>query len=194
MNFLGGKMAKHKRRVKRKLNIKRILVLLAIIIFITVVIKNNLIYKTILAFNPITIQNLNINISKNEIEPGEEIEISTIISPENYSQSNLEWYVSDTNIVEVSDGKIIGKSEGKAKIYLTNNEIKSNEIEVECLIKIKDLSIDNLIEEMKLGDTYKLETKILPEDATYQELDYESSNTDIIEVDKDGNLKANNVR
>ena len=102
-------MSKHKRSVKRKLNIKRILVLLAIIIFITVVIKNNLIYKTILAFNPITIQSLNININKNEIEPGEEIGISTIISPENYSQSNLEWHVSDTNIVEVSDGKIIGK-------------------------------------------------------------------------------------
>ena len=45
---------------------------------------------------------------------------------------------------------------------------------------------------MKLGDTYKLETKILPEDATYQELHYESSNTDIIEVDKDGNLKVQN--
>lgn len=187
-------MAKHKRSVKRKLNIKRILVLLAIIIFITIVIKNNLIYKTILAFNPITIQSLNINISKNEIEPGEEIEISTIISPENYSQSNLEWYVSDTDIVEVSDGKIIGKSEGKAKIYLTNNEIKSNEIEIECLIKIKKLNINNLTEEIKIGDTYKLETKILPEDATYQELHYESSNTDIIEVDKDGNLKANNIR
>lgn len=56
------------------------------------------------------------------------------------------------------------------------------------------MTINNLIEEMKLGDTYKLETKILPEDATYQELHYESSNTDIIEVDKDGNLKANNIR
>ena len=47
---------------------------------------------------------------------------------------------------------------------------------------------------MKINDTYKLEIKIFPENATYKELIYESSNTDIVKIDKNGNLKANNIR
>ncbi len=187
-------MYKHRKKIKRKLNIKRILILLAIITIIILIIKNNLIYKTILVFNPITIQSLNININKNEIEPGEKVEISTIIYPENYSESNLEWHISDTNIVDISDGKIIGKSQGKANIYLTNNEIKSNEIEIECLVNIKEISISNLIDNIKLGDTYKLEVHILPENATYKDLIYESSDVNVLEINENGELKANNIR
>ena len=47
---------------------------------------------------------------------------------------------------------------------------------------------------MKLGDIYKLETKILPEDSTYKELQYETNAPEIVTVNDDGNLIANSIR
>ncbi len=46
---------------------------------------------------------------------------------------------------------------------------------------------------MKLGDIYKLETKVLPEDSTYKDLTYESSNIEIASIDDNGNIIANAI-
>ncbi len=132
-------------------------------------------------------------VEKNQIEIGEEIAVNQKLYPDNYTKSNFEWHSSNTDIIEIIEGKIVGKSVGKAEIYLTDNKICSNKIEIECLINIKDILIQNQVESLKLGDIYKLETSIVPENATYKELIFESSNLDIATVDNDGNIIANAI-
>ena len=51
----------------------------------------------------------------------------------------------------------------------------------------------NEIQELQIGNVYKLETEIIPEDATYKELKYESLDASIIEIDNDGNIIANKI-
>lgn len=128
-----------------------------------------------------------------ELKIGEEININSKFYPENYTKSNFEWHSSNTDIIEVIDGKVIGKSVGKAEVYLTDDEVCSNKIEVECLIKVEDVLIANQVESLKLGDIYKLETSVIPEDATYRGLVFESSNLDIATIDNDGNIIANAI-
>lgn len=194
-------MSKHEiKKVKKntrnkKIKFGRIFLILIIISFIALNYKFELVSKAILIINPILIDKIDISVEKLELEPGESVNIEKKIFPENYSKSNLVWYNSDENVFEIQEEKIIAKNIGKSIIYLSDEEnIESNRIEIECLIKQKDVSIDNLITEMKLGDIYKLNVKVLPEDATYTELQYETSNPEILTVNDDGNLIANSIR
>ena len=85
-------------------------------------------------------------VEKNQIEIGEEIAVNQKLYPDNYTKSNFEWHSSNTDIIEIIEGKIVGKSVGKAEIYLTDNKICSNKIEIECLINIKDILIQKKCE------------------------------------------------
>lgn len=152
--------------------------------------KYDVIYKIKIAINPITITNISLEIEKNELEVGEEFEVKFKIIPENYTVSNLEWHSSDENIIEIRDGKITAKDIGKSTIYLVNDGIKSNELEVEVLVKLEDILVENSISELQKGNEYKLVTKPVPENATYSEVKFESDNSDILSVDNEGNLTA----
>lgn len=194
-------MAKHEIKGKknkvsnrRKIKFGRILIILILIIFIILNMKFELISKAVLIINPILIEKIEINAEVIELEPGETTNISKKIFPENFSKSNLVWCSSNPDIIEINDGNVIAKNIGKTTVYLSDEEnVKSNEIEMEVLVKPKDVSITNLISEIKLGDIYKLETKILPENATYKEFQYETLNPEILSVNDDGNLIANSI-
>ncbi len=194
-------MAKHERKKEnkniknKKIKIGRILFLIVVICFAILNYKFQLISHAVLMINPILIEKIDISTEKIELEPGESINIEKKIFPENYSKSKLVWYNSNEEVIELQDERITAKNVGKSTIYLSDEEnVKSNEIEIECLIKPKDVSINNFITEMKLGDIYKLETKVLPENATYTEVQYETSNPEILTVNDDGNLIANSIR
>lgn len=178
---------------RKKIRFGRIFILLIIIAMSVLTYKYSLISKAILIINPIIIDNIELTAEKTEIELGESINIEKKIYPEDFSKSELVWNSTNSDILEVVDGKVTGKSVGKAKIYLSDGETKSNELEIECLVSIGEITVGNLVSELRLGDIYTLETTVLPENATYKELTYESSNTDIITVNDNGSLIANAI-
>lgn len=190
-------MSKHeinKEKKNKKIKFGRIFLIIFIICFAILNYKFQLISKAILIINPILIERIDITVENIELEPGEEINIEKKIFPENYSKSNLVWYNSNKEVIEIKEEKITAKNVGKSTIYLSDEEnVESNKIEIECLIKPKDVLIDNLINQMRLGDIYKLEAKVLPENATYKELQYETNNPEILTVNDDGNLIANSI-
>ena len=57
-----------------------------------------------------------------EISMGNYAYLSASITPKNASNQNLIWSSSDENIAEVEEGKVRGKSEGKATITVTTEE------------------------------------------------------------------------
>lgn len=187
------KRRRKSRKRKQKFDYKILILSIFIVIFIILNQKFNIISKVVLAINPIIIQKIEISIEENEIEIDKESNIDVKIFPENYSKSNLEWHSTDSSIIDVCDGKIIGKSTGRAKIYLTDGETKSNELDIECIVKLEDIIVENLVTQIQLGDIYNLEIKPVPENATHKELEFESNNIEVLSVDDNGNLLANAI-
>lgn len=194
-------MAKHEiiysSKQDKKINIMKIILIIVFIFLAIAIWKFNLIYKVYILIRPIKIQSIQISLDTNELEPGETYNIKQEIVPNNFTKSNLVWHSTDENIFEISDGKVIAKQVGKASIYLTDDsgetEISSNKIDLECLVKIKDIEVTNQVDNLKLGDIYKLDVKVLPEDATHKDLIYESSNIEIASIDDNGNIIANAI-
>lgn len=181
------------RKKKSKIRYRKIIMLFIIIFMIVIISKYNLVSKAYLTINPIEIEKIELSLEKNQIEIDENISISSKIFPENYTKSNLEWHSTNPNIIEVDNGKIVGKSVGTAEIYLTDNKIISNKLQIECFIKVSEVKIKNPIETLKLGDIYRLETETFPQNATCKELEYESSNMEIATIDDNGNIIANSI-
>lgn len=189
-------MAKHeisRKSKKRKLKIEKIIFVMFFLVLTMVMIKYGFFYKLYCVINPIKIEKIELSSENLEIEVGEQLSINYKITPENYTKSNLQWNNSNPEVIELIDGKIVGKAVGKSKIYLSNNEIRSNEIEVECLIDIDSISISNKPDKIMLGDIYKVDINVFPEEATYKELIYESSKSDIATIDNNGNIIANAI-
>ncbi len=101
-------MAKHETIYEKnnKLNKKKVLLVILVILTITlavVVLKFDLIHKAYLFIKPIRIENIEISLDNNELEPGETADINTKITPEDFTKSNLVWHSTDENIIEVVD-------------------------------------------------------------------------------------------
>ena len=184
-----------KEKSKNKKHIK-LFILIITILLITIgyfIYKYDLIRKLKLVISPIEIEKIEINSENEEIQVGEEKKIDYKIEPYNYSKSNLEFISSNPEIVEFNNGKIIGKSVGQAKIYMKNNEIISNEIDINSFIKLQKVDIENKINELKIGDTYHLNLIFLPDNATNKEIKFSTSDANILSVDNTGNLQAKSL-
>lgn len=142
----------------------------------------------------IEITSIEISIPELEIETNKPIEISTIIEPSNYNTSNLQWISSNPEIIIVENGIITALAEGESTIYVINdNGIKSNEILVHSIVKIKEITLSKETLEIDVGKSETLLATIMPENATNKNLIWKSSNEDIAKVDENGNVIGNNV-
>ena len=61
------------------------------------------------------------------------------------------------------------------------------------LTPVTDMKVDNMIEEMITGDTFQIVANVLPTDAYFQDVIYETSDPDIISVTDEGLMTANNA-
>ena len=61
------------------------------------------------------------------------------------------------------------------------------------LTPVTDMQVDAIVEEMITGDTFQIVAKVLPTDAYFQDVLFETSDPDIISVTKGGLMTANNA-
>lgn len=71
--------------------------------------------------------------------------------------------------------------------------INKNEGDQTKIIVPTDVNVLNLITEAYVGDQYQIEVEVLPKDATYKSLVYESSDEDIASVSSSGLINFSNV-
>lgn len=71
--------------------------------------------------------------------------------------------------------------------------INKNEGDQTKIIVPTDVNVLNLITEAYVGDKYQIEAEVLPKDATYKSLVYESSDEDIASVSSSGLINFSNV-
>lgn len=167
-------------------------VLTLVFIFIGVVLLSSSNNKEILranayVSNKILLQSENIEISKNE---------STDILV--LESGSFTFESSDENIVEVdSKGTITAKNGGTATIYITDSNNRKANCKVNVSILAESVELDDETITVSLDDEVNLSATISPDDTTDKSLIWESSDSDIAEVDKDGKVslkKSGNVK
>lgn len=111
--------------------------------------------------------------------------------------SNLTWSSSDENIVTVSDGVAKGRNPGRAIVTATHLSGSSAVCRITVIQPVSDLKFDlnqtelnNGTINVKIGDTRKIPVIILPTNASETQLTWESSNTQIAEVNQKGVITA----
>lgn len=155
--------------------------------------------KVYFYYNPkepenIAITSIEISIPNLEIETNVPVEIATIIEPSNYNTSNLQWLSSNSEIINVENGVITAFAEGQSTIYVINdNGVKSNEILVNSIIKVKEITISKQVLNIDIGRSETLLATITPENATNKSLTWKSSNENIATVDENGTITGKNI-
>lgn len=118
-----------------------------------------------------------VNINKNIIEVGEKIEVEVTKYKENVILES-----SNPEIIKVEGKSIIGVSEGEAIIYATYNDEKSNELSLKCVVNLSKIILDKTELEVLINEEEKITATLVPENATYKELNWESSDESIATV------------
>lgn len=126
---------------------------------------------------------LKINVpSENKLNVGDVLKLS-VQANSSIDVSNLKWVTSDYSVALVdSNGVVRAVSKGTALITVTDGEITSKPISINVdVIPVASLNINNKPHSISVGETIKLETSILPNNAN-QNVEITSSHQ-AIEVD-----------
>lgn len=132
-----------------------------------------------------------IKLEKNEMNlyAGDIYQLNYKIYPSDTTDKTVRWTSSDKKIIAVnSQGKIKCLKKGEAVITG-----KCRSVCAECKVTVrniipKSIEIVNPPETVKAGESLVLKTLILPENTTVKSVEWKSSNTPFLEVDKNGRI------
>ena len=143
---------------------------------------------------PVQIEKIEISLDKenNIIQKGENEKINIKITPEEAKDHEVIYSSSNPNVVTVdSQGNLRGITSGRAIITVKAKENNvRNSIEIEVYSKVTDILIDNSDVYMQVGDTFKINAAVEPDDANEKGILFESNKADTVTVDEHGNLDA----
>ena len=98
---------------------------------------------------------------------------------------------SDSNILKVnSDGTLTAMSAGVAQITIkASGATKIFDVEVKT-VPVEEIKITNELDKLQLGEDYQFLAKVLPENATNNNISWISDNEEILEISSNGTVTA----
>ena len=137
------------------------------------------------------ITNIELKLSKNKINKNERINLEVKILPEEIKDAKLTYKSNNTSVAQVNqNGEILGVGVGKTSIIVMAENGVSSSIEIEIVTEIEEILVDIDNVTLQIGENYKINTLIYPKDATNKELNYESLDNSVVEIDNNGNICA----
>lgn len=142
--------------------------------------------------NPI--EQIKLQSQKLNLEKEETRKLPLTCIPNDAEDTRVTWNSSNNDIVKVSnDGNVTAIKPGRASVYAVS--VVDNNVKDSCEIivwqHIQSLTIEpKKILMASLGERIKLQTKILPEDATDKSIRWSSSNQSVCTVTNDGTVIA----
>ena len=135
--------------------------------------------------------------TNNIIYKGETKTLDVKIYPEEAKEQRIEFISENPEIITVDDkGNIIGIRSGKTKIRVKSKENNvETSIDLECYSKVTNIVVDSEEEiYMQVGDYFKINAYVEPEDANEKGIVFETNNIEdnenIITIDDNGNIEA----
>lgn len=129
---------------------------------------------------------------KATIDVGESVTLVTMFTPETASNTNVTWESSDEDVATVNkDGEVTGKQGGVAVITCKTDDGGYNAF---CIITvIEEITEIKIVPEqykLGLGKTYQLKVEIANSTASSKDVEWYSSDEDIVTVDKNGKIRG----
>ena len=185
-------------RVSEKMNIKmkRNLIIIAIVI-ISIISILFLCFR--LKEKDILVENILIENLTYELVYGNTFSFNPIVEPENANNKDMIWKSSNENLLSVDNKgnvKVIGNEESEVTITLISvdgnytSKIKVNTKKIEELIKVEGITINENNLTLKYGESKKINAVVKPENASNKNIIWESSNENLVKIDKEGNIKV----
>ncbi len=134
-----------------------------------------------------------INTEDTTLNINDEITLDISINPENATDKNVTYESSDEDVAKVdTNGKITAVGEGTAIITVTSKDdpSKTDTITVNVKIPVAEITVDKTEIELIPDAVDKINASVLPGDATDKEIEFISSDENVVTVDKYGNVKA----
>lgn len=120
------------------------------------------------------------------VEVGETVTLTAEVLPEDAANKNVDWSSSNTVVAIVTDGVVTARAEGTATITVTTED---GGFEAACeitvvpkTVAVESVSLVPATAEVEEEATVTLTAKILPEDATNQNVTWESSDESVATV------------
>lgn len=127
---------------------------------------------------------------------GETMVLTAQFTPANTSDQTIVWSIDDAQIAHMmEDGTIIAKNVGATTIHAKQKDVEAF-FEIEVLpINVESITIESDIEadgknKIKIGDTASFSASVFPENATYQDITWSTSNPEVATIDENGVLTA----
>ena len=160
-----------------------------LIISLVVIIVGFIVYY-LLFLNKPPIESIIIDNKSINIFPGDTYELSVTISPDD-ANKEIYWESENKDVASISDeGIVTGISVGKAIITAKNED---GDITDNCVVNVIKKEVKEIIlkkEEIEIivGESSKIEIEVLPKELKQYKLTWESSNSEIVTVDENGNI------
>jgi len=139
-----------------------------------------------------------VSLNKNDVSlhVGDTYKFELTILPSDAKNKNVTWKSSDSSVVSVDkNGNIKGLKVGTATITVTTEDgsftakatIKVTEVPK---VSVSGVSLNKSNVSLYVGNSTKLVATVKPSDATNKGVTWKSSNTSVVSVDKNGNIKG----
>lgn len=140
-----------------------------------------------------SISSISVNPSSTELYVGESIKLKATIYPDDAFDKTFYWESSDENIATIDkSGIVTAVSPGTTTINaISKNGNILGTCDITVLQHVTGISLNfSEIELNKIGDTYKLEVNVYPDNASNKKIDWLSSNIGVCHVAANGTVTA----
>lgn len=137
-----------------------------------------------------------IDVSSIEVDPtslsldlGETAMVRATVLPENATDPSVSWSSSDESVAEVQSGRVRAVGPGTARITATAGT-RTASCQVTVSIPVSSVQLDVTSVTMSKGEELQLTATVEPANATFEELNWESSEPTVATVDRTGKVLA----
>lgn len=152
--------------------------------------------------NDAIVTGIHLSVDELTLSIGEEYQYEIIHEPADAPTPQYNLNISDSEIVDLTiDGLLRAKKEGEAIFYVSTIDAFDKEgrpFSASCQVKVKPVSISNIEFDSEafsfmVGDTIQLPYTITPENVTYKNISWISSDENIIKITPEGELVGINI-
>ena len=148
----------------------------------------------------VPVESVAVTADKKELKVGETAQATAIVTPDNATNKEVTWSVSDKEVISVDNtGKVTAKAKGTAEVIATAENgvsgkvvitVTEKDTPVEPDVEVESIEVTAADTELKVGDTTKVTAQVLPDNATNKDVTWSVSDKNVLSVSEDGTVTA----